>query len=83
MTIHRNHFLDGEITFECDGCHETIETGESDWSNAQSQFQAEGWRAEKVGDESRFVGGRPRYPKRMHFCADCQSRGKPTGGLFP
>ena len=41
----------GEITFECDACDETLETGEEDWTQAHAQFRSEGWKAEKVGDE--------------------------------
>lgn len=41
----------GEITFECDACDATLETGEGEWAPAQAQFRRDGWRAEKVGDE--------------------------------
>jgi hypothetical protein len=46
--IDRQH---GEIIFECDACDETLETGESAWPHAHALFNAEGWHAEKVGDD--------------------------------
>lgn len=57
--IDRQH---GEIVFECDGCPETIETGESEWNDAMALFRRERWRAEKVGEEW------------THLCPDCQRR---------
>mgnify|MGYP000612023563 CR=1 FL=1 len=41
----------GEITFECDACDETLETGETEFSDAMGQFRRDGWRSEKVGSE--------------------------------
>jgi hypothetical protein len=41
----------GEITYECDGCDETLATGESEFSDALSTFRRDGWKAEKVGTE--------------------------------
>lgn len=58
--IDRQH---GEIVFCCDGCDETLETGESEWADAMAQFRRDGWRSEKVGAEW------------THLCADCQGRG--------
>lgn len=46
--IDRQH---GEIVYECDGCPETLETGESEWADAKALFDRRGWRAEKVGSE--------------------------------
>lgn len=46
--IHRNG---EEIVFECDGCDETVVTRTSNWPDAQWAFNAEGWKAEKIGDE--------------------------------
>lgn len=57
--IDRQH---GEISFECDGCDETIATGEEDWAPAQAQFRARDWKAEKVGDEW------------IHLCPRCKAR---------
>lgn len=57
--IDRQH---GQIVFECDGCDETIETGEDEWNEAMAQFRSERWRAEKVGDEW------------THLCPRCQRR---------
>lgn len=53
----------GELTYECDACDETLETGESEFSDALSQFRREGWKAEKVGSEW------------THLCPKCQTRG--------
>lgn len=55
--IDRQH---GEIVFECDGCDETIETGESEWADARAEFRRNDWRAEKVGNDW------------THLCPDCQ-----------
>ncbi len=52
----------GEIIYECDGCDETIETGERDWPDAMACFRREGWRAEKVGEDW------------THLCPRCQNR---------
>jgi hypothetical protein len=41
----------GEITYECDACDETLETGESEWNDALAEFRRSGWLAEKVGSE--------------------------------
>lgn len=59
MTIHRDK---GEITFECDGCDETLDTAEEHWPHAQRKFRDDGWRAEKVGADW------------LHLCAGCQRR---------
>lgn len=55
--IDRQH---GEIVFECDACDETLETGESEWADAHSQFRRDGWKSEKVGDEW------------VHTCPNCR-----------
>ena len=52
----------GEITFECDACDETIETGEEEWNHAMRHFRSAGWRSEKVGAEW------------THLCPACQRR---------
>lgn len=52
----------GEITFECDACDETIETGESEWNDAMAHFRRLGWRSEKVGADW------------THLCPKCQDR---------
>lgn len=57
--IDRQH---GEIVFECDGCDETIETGEPEWNDAMAEFRRADWRSEKVGSEW------------THLCPDCQER---------
>ena len=41
----------GDVTFECDGCDDTVETGESEWSDAMASFKRLNWRAEKVGND--------------------------------
>lgn len=50
----------GKITFECDGCDDTIATEESEWDAAQAEFRSSGWRAEKVGTDW------------THLCPICQ-----------
>ena len=52
----------GEITFECDACDDTIETGESEWNDAMVDFRRLGWRSEKVGVDW------------THLCPKCQTR---------
>lgn len=52
----------GEITYECDACDETLETGEAEFSDALAMFRRDGWRAEKVG------------PEWTHLCPACQER---------
>jgi len=51
----------GEITYECDGCDETLETGETEFSDALAMFRRDGWKAEKVGTEW------------THLCPACRS----------
>lgn len=58
--IDRQH---GEIIFECDDCGDTLETGESEWVDAQAEFRREGWRAQNLSGEW------------LHLCADCRGRG--------
>lgn len=57
--IDRQH---GKIAFECDGCDETIETGETEWADAIARFRREGWRSEKIGDEW------------VHLCPTCKGK---------
>lgn len=52
----------GEITYECDACDETLETGETEFGDALVMFRRDGWRAEKVGDEW------------THLCSACRER---------
>ena len=52
----------GEITYECDACDETLETGESEFSDALGMFRRNAWKAEKVGSEW------------THLCPKCQDR---------
>lgn len=57
--IDRQH---NEIVYECDACDETLETGESEWSDAKRDFDRAGWRAEKVGQDW------------THLCPQCGER---------
>jgi hypothetical protein len=50
----------GEIVFECDGCSDTLETGEREFSEAKHALDAEGWRARKLGSDW------------MHYCPGCK-----------
>lgn len=44
--------IKGKVAFECDGpgCHEGIETGEGDLSEAVQEAKREGWRILKRGN---------------------------------
>lgn len=55
--IDRQH---GAIVYECDVCDSVLDTGESEFSDALSQFRREGWKAERVGTEW------------THLCPDCR-----------
>jgi hypothetical protein len=57
--IDRQH---NAIVFECDGCDETLETGETEFPDALSMFRRDGWKSEKVGDEW------------VHLCPACRRR---------
>ena len=57
MSIDRQY---GEVSFACDVCPEAIETGESEWADANARFRSLGWRAENVGAEW------------THLCPKCQ-----------
>jgi hypothetical protein len=52
----------GEITYECDGCDDTLETGESEFSDALAMFRRLGWQAEKAGLDW------------THLCLRCRGR---------
>lgn len=52
----------GKVVFECDGCEDTIETGESEWPDAQRIFRALNWKAEKVGADW------------VHTCPRCEGK---------
>lgn len=53
---------DGTIQFVCDACPESLETGSSDFAEANGARKREGWTAEKVGQEW------------VHLCAACRDR---------
>jgi hypothetical protein len=48
MTIDRQK---GNIVFECNGCHEVLETDTANWDTAMNLLHREHWRARKKGDE--------------------------------
>lgn len=50
----------GEIIFECEGCSDTLETGERDFSEAKAVLDTEGWRARKLGSDW------------LHYCPGCK-----------
>ncbi len=58
--IDRQH---GYIVFECDGCGDTLETGEREWNDAMSEFRSESWRAFKDDDGWN------------HYCPSCNKAG--------
>jgi hypothetical protein len=51
-----------QITFECDACDATLETGEEEWGDAKADFDRAGWRAEKVGKDW------------THLCPKCRGQ---------
>ncbi len=57
MTLH--HTKHG-ITFECDGCDETLDADTRTFAKAIEVMREEGWKAEKVADEW------------LHLCQDCK-----------
>jgi hypothetical protein len=57
VTVHRSP---GDITFECDGCDETLPIRDDGWDAAMAEFRDQGWKAEKVQDEW------------LHLCPDCR-----------
>jgi hypothetical protein len=63
MTIARVHSL---VTFECDGCAEVFEADTVDFDAAMRTFRADGWRAAKLGGQSRVAW--------HHFCPECVRR---------
>lgn len=50
----------GAVVFECDGCDETLETGEDEFAAAMAMFRRDGWKAEKVGGDW------------VHLCPRCK-----------
>jgi len=60
MTLHREHRR--VITFECDSCGLTLESGEGDFIDALRVLKSRGWEARKLDEEWN------------HFCVDCAHR---------
>lgn len=54
----------GQIAFECDACGEALETGEKEFAEAKAFFDAEDWRALKVGSDW------------VHTCPGCKDKGQ-------
>lgn len=57
----------GIIHFVCDACPESLDTGCSDFAEANASRQRDGWAAEKVGQDW------------IHLCPNCRERGAPHG----
>lgn len=51
----------GKIVWECDGCHEVLETGESDFHEALGVLRDEGWLSRQVAN---MVW--------CHYCPECR-----------
>jgi hypothetical protein len=51
----------GRIVFECDGCTDTLETGEADFEAARTELRSAGWIA------------RSEAGVWCHYCEDCKS----------
>lgn len=47
-----------QITFECDACGDSLDTGESEFDEANRVRREEGWLAQKVGRDW------------VHFCSE-------------
>ena len=58
--IDRQH---GSIEFQCDGCAETLPTGDREFSDAMNTFRFEGWAAMKLDNEW------------YHYCPMCKGKG--------
>lgn len=56
----------GYIIFECDRCHETLETGTREFNEALNELNNEGWRAQKVFPDTRGDG------VWRHYCKGCK-----------
>jgi hypothetical protein len=50
----------GRIVFECDGCTDTLETGEADFEAARTELRSAGWIA------------RSEAGVWCHYCEDCK-----------
>jgi hypothetical protein len=61
MTLHRIH---NEIHFECDDCHEELNTETSDFRDSIQVLREDGWTAFPIGDDWH------------HRCPDCRSKRK-------
>jgi hypothetical protein len=57
MSTTRNH---GDLVFECDRCHDTLESNDSDFGIAWSMAKREGWTVKKVFNEW------------QHTCPNCE-----------
>lgn len=59
MSITRDR---GMVVFECDsaGCHEALDTGRYDFSDAVTEMNEKGWRSRKDGEAWK------------HTCPSCQ-----------
>lgn len=66
MTLHREQRR--VITFECDGCGLTLETGEGDFIDALRVLRDRGWAPEKTEDG-----------EWRHYCVDCAGKRDPFG----
>lgn len=51
---------DNNIIFECDRCHETLETQRQDFFEALDVLKSEGWEARNIGGVWR------------HYCTGCK-----------
>jgi hypothetical protein len=51
--------LHGKINIECDACGEVLDTETRDFNEALQVMRAEGWVAEKIGDDW------------SHYCPAC------------
>lgn len=55
--IHRNHQM---FEFECDDCGETLDTSETEWTEAMRVMKNAGWVSRKNGNSWE------------HFCPQCE-----------
>ncbi|HXJ15152.1 MAG TPA: hypothetical protein VNH19_23005 [Candidatus Limnocylindrales bacterium] len=51
--------IGGEVVFECDGCGETFELGDPDFTTTWNAAKRDGWTTRKIGKDW------------IHTCGDC------------
>jgi hypothetical protein len=63
MTLHRDKARD--ISFECDGCEDVLDTHTDDFTDARGELKAERWGTSKD----------PNTDDWRHYCPHCKAGG--------